>query len=65
MKDISLKLHSRDEKSLFLTKVIEELEIKKEEKSLYLFSMEILDDSDFEVFFQKILSQIPQKIITS
>ncbi len=61
--DISqIHLTSRDEKSFFLKEVIEKLEIQKEEKSLYFFSMEILDDDDFEKFFQKIVSQIPQKI---
>ncbi|PID84396.1 hypothetical protein CSB09_01125 [Candidatus Gracilibacteria bacterium] len=65
MKNLTLQLHSRDEKTFFLTQIIEELEIKKEEKSLYLFSMNILDDNDFDIFFQKIVSQVPQKITIS
>jgi hypothetical protein len=49
---------SREEKTLFLKEVLGKLEISREEKDLYFFSLEILDDSSFEIFFKNIKAQI-------
>lgn len=46
----------RSEKMSILKGIIENLEIRNEEKELYFFSMEILDDGNFEKFFQKIMN---------
>lgn len=52
---------SRKEKETFLKEVITKLSISETEKEIYSISLEILDDSDFSQFFEKILSQIPSE----
>ncbi|GAB0175269.1 MAG: hypothetical protein HHAS10_11480 [Candidatus Altimarinota bacterium] len=49
---------SRKEKELFLKEVIGKLSISETEKEIYSISLEILEDNDFMVFFEKIISQI-------
>lgn len=49
---------SREEQREVLIKLIESLSISKEEKDLYLFSMDILDDADFLAFFEKITQEV-------
>ncbi len=51
-------LETRDEKAEILKKVINALNIWPEEKDLYLISLGILNDQDFTVFFNTIMSQI-------
>lgn len=48
---------SRAEKISILEGVIENLQIRNEEKDLYFFSMQLLDNSSFETFFQKIMKE--------
>ncbi|RAL55360.1 hypothetical protein BLM37_03875 [Candidatus Gracilibacteria bacterium GN02-873] len=48
---------SREEKTFILKEIIQNLQIRNEEKDLYFFSMEILDNESFEKFFQKIMSE--------
>ena len=48
---------SREEKTFVLKEIIQNLQIRNEEKDLYFFSMEILDNESFEEFFQKIMSE--------
>ncbi len=49
---------SRKLKFFFLTEIIYKLNIHKEEKDLYIFCLEILEDKEFNIFFQKIYSQV-------
>jgi len=49
---------SRKQKKELLLEIIETLPIKKEEKDLYIFSMDILDDEDFNTFFIKITKDV-------
>lgn len=51
-------LESRDEKTEVLKKVIGSLNIWPEEKDLYIISLDILTDSDFTLFFNRITSQV-------
>lgn len=48
---------SRSEKTSILKWIIQNLQIRNEEKDLYCFSMEILDNDNFEKFFQKIMKE--------
>ncbi len=52
---------SRSDKTFVLQEIINNLEIWKEEKDLYFFSMEILDDNNFEKFFNKIIQEFSLK----
>lgn len=47
---------SREEKTLILKEIIGNLWIGETEKDLYIFSMEILGNEDFDRFFEKIVS---------
>lgn len=49
---------SREEKNILLTEIIKKLNISREEKDLYILSLEILDESDFSVFYDNITKQI-------
>ena len=51
-------LKTRNEKSQTLRKVIQSLNIWPEEKDLYLLSLDILNDRDFSIFFDNLMSQI-------
>lgn len=51
-------LESRDEKTEVLKKVIKSLNIWPEEKDLYILSLDVLTDSDFTLFFNRIISQV-------
>jgi hypothetical protein len=51
-------LETRGEKSETLKRVIRALNIWPEEKDLYILSLDILNDSDFSIFFNKIMSQV-------
>ena len=51
---------SRKEKETFLKEVIKKFSISETEKEIYSISIEILDENDFSVFFDKIVSQIPE-----
>lgn len=48
---------SRAEKTLILQEIIQNLPIDDIEKDLYYFSMEILDSTNFDLFFEKIISE--------
>lgn len=54
---------SRKEKTSILLEIIENLAISEEEKQLYIFSMEVLDGQNFDLFFEKIISEIQPKFI--
>lgn len=49
---------SREEKREVLLQIIQTLPVSREEKDLYLFSMDILDDADFFQFFEKIVQDL-------
>lgn len=49
---------SRKEKEAFLKEIIKKLAISETEKEIYYISLEILEDTDFMIFFEKIISQI-------
>ena len=49
---------SREEKNTLLIEIIKKLNISREEKDLYILSLEILDESDFIVFYNNITEQI-------
>lgn len=58
MQFFGITLESRGEKSKTLQKVIESLNIWVEEKDLYVLSLEILNDTDFNHFFNTLMTQI-------
>ncbi len=58
MQFFGITLDTRGEKSETLKHVIGSLNISLEEKDLYILSLEILNDQDFIVFFNTIMSQI-------
>ncbi len=49
--------HSRKEKEIFIKEIIQKLHISIPEKEMYSICIDVLEDSDFEIFFEKILSQ--------
>ncbi len=49
---------SRLEKKKFLTEIIERLQIQQEEKDIYKLCLDVLDDAEFHVFYEKIYLQI-------
>jgi hypothetical protein len=49
---------SRGEKNVLLIEIIKKLNISKEEKDIYILSLEILDEADFSVFYENIMTQI-------
>lgn len=49
---------SREEKSVILIEIIKKLNISREEKDLYILSIEILDEQDFSQFYENITKQI-------
>jgi hypothetical protein len=49
---------TRSEKEIFLKEIIKKLSISDIEKDIYIMSIEILEDFDFEEFYKKITSQI-------
>ena len=53
-----ITLKNRVEKSATLKKVITSLNIWPEEKDLYMLSLDILNDHDFSLFFDTLMSQI-------
>lgn len=60
MMDTSI-FQSRKEKETFLKEVITKLSISQTEKEIYSISIEILEDKDFFIFFDNIVSQIPDE----
>ncbi len=55
-----LWIKTRKDKELFLIKIFSKLDIDQNEKEIYLLSIEILDDWDFNNFFDKIYKQVIQ-----
>lgn len=55
---------SREEKNTVLLQIISKLHISEEEKELYKLSLEILDDENFWIFYEKMKSQFKQETIT-
>ncbi len=55
---------SREQKNIFLKEIINKLNISEEEKELYILALEILDDTDFTLFYEKIQSQIHENTST-
>jgi hypothetical protein len=49
---------SREEKNTLLIEIIKKLNISREEKDLYILSIEILDEQDFSKFYENITKQI-------
>lgn len=49
---------SRESKHTFLREVIEKLSIHTEEKELYFLSLEVLEEREFNNFFEQIYSQV-------
>ncbi len=58
MQFFGIILETRLEKSETLKQVIRSLNIWPEEKDLYIISLEILNDRDFNIFFNELISQI-------
>ncbi len=58
MQFFGIVLETRVEKSETLKQVIGSLNIWPEEKDLYMLSLEILNDRDFNICFNKLISQI-------
>jgi hypothetical protein len=56
----ALIFSTRESKFIFLKKIIQKLNIHKEEKELYILCLEVLEDKDFNIFFEKIFSQVSQ-----
>ena len=56
--EISFFGTSRHQKKMILLEIIATLPIQQEEKDLYILSMDILDEDDFNVFFLKITKEI-------
>lgn len=54
-------LTSRNHKEVLLKEIIRKLSITEWEKDLYILSLEVLDDTDFHEFYQKITSQFQIK----
>lgn len=48
---------SRNHKETLLKEIIQKLSISEWEKDLYTLSIEVLDNTDFDSFYQKITSQ--------
>ncbi len=55
----------REEKKQVLVEIISSLDMKPEEKDLYIFSMDILDDKDFEDFFGKMTEMFKKTQVAS
>lgn len=53
-----ITIETRNEKTETLKQIIDTLKIWSEEKDLYILSLEILNDHDFSIFFETIISQI-------
>jgi len=51
---------SRESKKTFLNKIISKLSIHWEEKELYILCLEVLENKEFDIFFEKIFSQVSQ-----
>lgn len=49
---------SRSEKEIFLKEIIQKLNITEPEKDIYSICIEVLEERDFEAFFDKIFSQL-------
>jgi hypothetical protein len=49
---------SRREKVILISEIIGKLNISEEEKELYKLSITVLEDNDFEIFYNKIKNQI-------
>ncbi len=49
---------SRKDKEIFLIEIVKTLSINSSEKDIYTLCIEVLDNSSFEIFFNKILTQI-------
>lgn len=56
---------SREEQLLILENTINNLNIHEAEKELYIFSMNILDKEDLDIFFKKIMNDFKTISITS
>lgn len=49
---------SRKEKETFLIQILWKLNIEQNEREIYIISLEILDDTELDIFFQKIYLQV-------
>lgn len=49
---------SRSEKEIFLKEIIQKLNITEPEKDIYSICIEVLEERDFETFFEKIFNQL-------
>ena len=54
----NLSFSSRKDKEIFLREIIQKLTISASEKEIYSLCIEVLNDSWFENFFQKIYTQV-------
>ena len=54
-------ISTREQKKQVLSDIIKKLNISDEEKELYILSIGVLDDSDFQNFYDKILEQIEKQ----
>lgn len=52
---------SREDKKIILSEIIKKLSISEEEKELYILSIWILSENDFNVFYNRIVEQIEAK----
>lgn len=52
---------SRSHKEALLKSIIKKLSISEWEKDLYILSLEVLDNTDFDIFYEKITVQFQTK----
>jgi hypothetical protein len=53
-------ISSRKDKETFLITILEKLNIDENERDLYILSIEILDDNEFTIFFDRIVEQVTE-----
>ncbi len=51
---------TQKEKKEFLIQILWKLHIEQNEREIYILSLDILSDEEFNIFFEKILSQVFQ-----
>ena len=52
---------SREDKKIILSEIIKKLAISEEEKELYILSIWILSENDFNMFYNRIVEQVEAK----
>ncbi len=53
-------ISSRKDKENLLTQILTKINIDQSERDLYIISLEILNEDEFNIFFEKIFTQVMQ-----